>query len=1525
MSFLPGSGEPTVDDVADPTVPHLAQPEEDVSDNATPDPRHTDQRLQTRLTSERLQTRLLGMYYDAQTCEQEQGVSILYLALGFLKWYEAASSDKARFAPLLLIPVDLERASAARRFNLRYREEDLTTNLSLQAKLKGEFGIDLPDVPDMDDLSPTTYFEAVARALAGDTRWEVLRNDMLLGFFSFAKYMMFRDLDPTSWPSHSPLAGNPTLSSLLGDGFASEPALCGEGDRIDRLIPPTNMVHVTDADSSQAVAIEEVRRGRHLVVQGPPGTGKSQTITNLIAAAVKEGKKVLFVAEKMAALEVVHSRLERLGLGAICLELHSNKASKKAVLEELARTLSLGRPTAKRLEEQIEALQAAIERLNRHSEVMNTPLEPAGVTPYQIIGRLTGLYSKGVEATGLALSKAENWSNNEFQDRCRDLADLQTHLRAIGSPAVYPWRGANRTEPLLHADLLELHSKFTEGIVALCALVEAFGQLSDALGVAEPGSPSMRDVQQLAQFALRIVKAPFMDRVALAHSVWESRGTEIARLVEQGQAHAASRADLQGTIADVGWDADVAPARRALARYGRSIFRWLRKEYRHAVGELQGILKGDMPRSLSERLAIIDKLIEVQKASKFLDDDSLSGRLGRDAFGTAWKGLHSEWPVLAAILNWVNETRDAKLAWDFRKVLSRLERLDVCQAPLKTVSANFKPMVSRLQEIASVLSLDFVEAFGSESLFAVPLPDLIVRFRSWQQHGESLSKWIGYQVRRRRLERAGLGELVSGVHQGRIAHAGAVDLFQVAYYQALTRVLFRHSAIAEFDGQSHEQYIEEFRALDQARIEMARGEVATSHYDAIPRNSAGGEMVIVRREIEKKRKHKPIRQLLKEAGTAILAIKPVFMMSPLSVAQYLEPGSVTFELLLIDEASQVSPVDALGAIARSKQVVVVGDDKQLPPSRFFSKMLNESDRPEDADDGLSAGDLESILGLCTAQGMPQRMLRWHYRSRHHSLIAVSNREFYENHLCVVPSPTTITAMHGLHFRFVKNGVFDRGNTATNRVEAKAIADAVIEHARRYPRKSLGVGAFSVSQRDAIRDQLEALQREHVELAGFFSPGRSEPFFVKNLENIQGDERDVIFISVGYARDASGYMAMTLGPLSVQGGERRLNVLISRARERCEVFSSITADDIDLQRAKSRGAAALKSFLRYAATGDVDTPKRTGRDYDSDFEKQVALALEARGYEVHCQVGTAGFIIDLAIVDSSHPGRYLLGIECDGATYHSSRSARDRDRLRECVLRDRGWRIHRVWSTDWFQRPDEQLEKVVAALEKARFEVTAGEEADADLDDAPHEVFAQETELARAAEVESLDANPGRTWVSSYVEAALDVPSETPIHEIGLPVLARIVVKVVEIEGPIHRDEIARRITSLWGLQRTGARIAHSISRAVRSAIGSGVLRANADFVTHSQQAAVPVRCRSHLESATLKKPEMIAPAELRQAILSLVAEDLGIRREETVLMVARALGFKATSGKLRETIENVLARMIDVNDVSLRDDKLFVS
>ena len=794
--------------------------------------------------------------------------------------------------------------------------------------------------------------------------------------------------------------------------------------------------------------------------QGPPGTGKSQTITNLIATAVKAGKKVLFVAEKMAALEVVHSRLERLGLGSLCLELHSSKSNKKLVLDEIARTIALGRPKFQGSEERIEALQSAIDRLNRHAEVMNTAIEPAGITPFQVIGRLAHLYGQGIDASNFDLPAPETWSGADFREHSRGLTDLQIHIKDMEPLSDHPWKGVGRTEPLLPTDVKELRGWIVEAVEALTGVQQKFTTLVQSLSETRAASFCLQDLKQIAQLARRVAEAPVMDRRAIGSLVWATRHQEIDALVVRGKANAERLGKLHGIVADVAWSTDLSATRQALATHGRSLFRWFRKDYRQSLASLRGIVKSPLPTTLEKRLELVDKVIAIQADLNALDHDPTLAQLGRDAFGDAWTGSKSDWDALARIVRWDLDCRGSKVAWDHRDLVSRLEEPERLKDSSQALAASLPPALGRLRELAKFLILETSQAFGVDSLIAVPIDDFVERLGRWRQNSESLSKWIGYRMRRRRLDEAGLGAIIAGIEDGRITPSTAVDQFQAAYYQTLIRTIFRnHRDLAEFDGQTHDQWIEDFRRLDQARIEMARSEVATAHYDAIPRHAAVGDMAVLRREFEKKRRHKPIRQIIREAGTGLLAVKPVFLMSPISVAQFLEPGSVTFDLLLIDEASQISPVDALGAMARAGQVVVVGDDKQLPPTRFFSKMLDEDESAGEGADDFRAGDLESILGLCLAQGMPQRMLRWHYRSRHHSLIAVSNREFYESRLYVVPSPTTVTAAHGLHFRPVEGGVFDRGGTATNRVEARAVAKAVVEHARRFPKQSSASAPF----------------------------------------------------------------------------------------------------------------------------------------------------------------------------------------------------------------------------------------------------------------------------------------------------------------------------------------------------------------------------------------------------------------------------------------------------------------------------------
>ena len=674
-------------------------------------------------------------------------------------------------------------------------------------------------------------------------------------------------------------------------------------------------------------------------------------------------------------------------------------------------------------------------------------------------------------------------------------------------------------------------------------------------------------------------------------------------------------------------------------------------------------------------------------------------------------------------------------------------------------------------------------------------------------------------------------------------------------------------------------------------------------------------MAVIRGEIAKKRMHRPIRQLLREAGHAVQSIKPVFMMSPMSVARFLEPGTLEFDLLVIDEASQVTPEDALGAIARARQIVVVGDSRQLPPSRFFSKMME--DDTEEGDGQVTPSHLESVLGLCVARGVPQRMLRWHYRSRHHSLIAVSNQEFYENQLCVIPNPTAVRDGLGLQFRLVANGRFDRGATATNRREAIAIADAVIEHARTRPTKSLGVAAFSVAQRDAIRNELEARLRKAPELEEFFSTSYPERFFVKNLENVQGDERDFIFISVGYAPDPSGAMTMNFGPLGTDGGERRLNVLISRAKEACVVFSSITADQIDLQRARSRGAAALKTFLQFAATARLGTTSTANDSSESEFERQVALSLEQSGIEVERQVGTTGFAIDLAIVDHDQPDQFLLGVEFDGTTYSNSRWARDRDRLRESLLRDRGWNLQRVWSVDWFQRPEEQLQKLLTAIEAARSLAKTGDE-NTLATAAPIEDSGQ---IDRETTVETVSS--GASTIQSYQEADFAVASNVPILDLPEETLRQVVIDVVKAEGPVHRDEVARRLLSLWKQQRLMPKVAKKIDGAIAVLVNSRRLERDHDAFLTLPSQSIRVRSRLNVVSQGLRKPEMIPPSEIQTAICLLAQENVGITRDQLYTAMTKSLGLKIVSPRLKTLIEDNLNRLIQDRTIELRDERLY--
>ncbi len=1601
-------GDESRRDAADPRAADAAQSRRAEEDDA-PAPHQLDAILQSDLEREALERRLRRMQYEARSQAEEQGLSTLHLAIGFLEWREREDESRSRHAPLLLVPVELERSRAGGSFRVAATGDGVVDNLSLAERLRADLGIVLPPVePDAEGFRPSAWFAAVEAVIRERAGWRVKPHAMLLGFFSFARLLMYRDLDPEAWPQERAPDRHPMVEGLLCGAMPEQPpSIVGDDDFVDAALPPERCLHVVDADSSQTIAIADVVHGRRsIVVQGPPGTGKSQTIANIVAGAVAEGQRVLFVAEKRAALEVVKRRLDAIGLGPTALELHSTKANRRAVLRELGETLELGRPRTPDLDAQRDRLRDAQARLNAHADFLHAIDPGTGLSLHEIVGRIARLEAQRAARGGaggaadaprwrtILLEGDAEWDAAAVGARRDEIEALAARIDRGGPPAAHPFRGVG-LDALLPREIEELSGRVAEVEEGLAEIERIAGAVGPAIGA--PFDAEVRPEAEADALAAR-TRSPEGLRAALAAlehlgsvppaaplpldaALWSQRRDEAAALVAALEDVGSRAAALGPRLAPGAEELDAAALRATIAAGGRSPLRLLSPAWWAARRAVAGMVLGAPPRSASERLALLDELIGLREARRRLAELDGPRSLGGAAFGSAWAGERSDATALRALLTWVDRGREAGLpAWfvALRPGSAARSSVDLASASRATQQA-----IERLDALAESLALDCRAAFGVQRLAEAETGELRARMAEWRSAPRRIEEAIDCRRRLEGLRTLGLGALAALLERGAVAPGDAVQEFEHAFLERQFRRLDPEGRLLRFDAEDHEALRRRFVELDRERIALARAEVALRHWERLPKSGETlGQMGLIRREIQKKSRHLPLRRILSEAGESIQRIKPVFMMSPSSVAQFLAPGGIEFDLLLFDEASQVRPVEALGSIARlarEGRLVVVGDQRQLPPTAFFRFESDLTDDDE-GDEGGTVRDLESILGVAVAAGLPSRMLRWHYRSEHHSLIAVSNRLFYEERLHVVPSPFDRGPRHGLWMEHLTGTIFERGAGATNRGEARAVAEAVLAHARTTPEWTLGVGTFSIRQRDAILDEIETLRRADPATEAFFAEGGPEPFFVKNLENIQGDERDVIFISVGYGRDAEGRITMNFGPLSRDGGERRLNVLATRAKRRCVVFSSITDDQIDPNRATGAGAHALRAFLRYARLGMLDAEQgagaERGRDRDApvgaggSVERDVAETIAECGYAADRRIGVGGFRVDIAVRDPILEDRYLLAVETDGPAYRDARSARDRERTRPAVLEARGWSLHRLHAAEWFRARDAATRSVLGAIERrarggagavtepestggggpgrspsaaptatrsdgespatqpaasatAVGAPAAGAKASHSLPSASRSGPASSPPLPTSSLFEREAASEVEDAMTiPYVLARLRVPSRRAPDEIPGDRLREIVAGIVEQEGPIHEDELERRMVNLWGMRRT--------TRAMQQAVQTGIVLAQqarsierrGHFLDRPEALRRaeprPPRNRSSVESATLRRPEMLPPEEVRELVRLVVEGNLGIAREDVIRETRRRLGFGSTSAALRELIEAQLDALVTDGAVEAR-------
>lgn len=1456
--------------------------------------RYTDNQLETRLGPDGLAKKLLKIAREAKTAEEEQGVNILYLALGFLTWFEDPTSTVAREAPLVLLPVELVRNARTSTFDIRLRDEDLITNLPLQQRLLEDFGLKLPAVDVGEIWSPSDYYTDVEAIIADRARWRIDRDAMQLGFFSFSKLLMYLDLALDAWPNDA-LEGHTLTRGLLYEGFDTEQPLFGPDDRLDDILPPDKIFHVVDADSSQTRVIEEVRAGRNLVVQGPPGTGKSQTITNIVAAAAKEGKTVLFVAEKMAALSVVHDRLVKVGLRDVCLELHSKSANKKIVLAEIARTLGAAQAVPAMPKAPV-ALTETRDRLNRIADALHTPIAATGETPFSVLSRQARYIGMDAPAPLLDADVLVTMTQAQERSHAADLMEFGSLLQSLGTLRSHPFWGVGALD-LQPVELSRLKGDLAAAMEAARALRNALD--ASLKGMRLPLARSLSAVPALIDTMQGLTDFPRGEDDLASTLFQTSDPTRLTEALDTAIAWRQARDFENAVFVEAAFDGDVASIRAPLVAGSGSWFARWGSAYRGASRQLGGMLRGPLPKAAADRVDMVDRLLEVKRLrARWGDDETFMSA----ALGEIWRGERTDFARVARTAQWVCGARNVPLTIDSELALALGSDEPTLQGMIDELKRQAPLARSAVDRVSDLLQLDPAVFDGGTD--GVDLIDIIARFSAMADSVDRYAGWAQLRRLEKRLAVGGLEALAMRVASGALDGSAAVIEMKFARAERLWKeAIATWPELKEIGTLDRHALSREFGALERSRLKENVTTILAGHLSQVPQGALG-EMKVVRGEIGKRRAHIALRRLFEQAPAALQRIKPVMLMSPISVAQYLTPGRLSFDLLVIDEASQVRPEDALGAIARARQIVVVGDQKQLPPSSFFDRLIADDgeseDEPEEGEENLlggaaALGSLESILSLCEARGLPSRMLQWHYRSRDPSLIRVSNREFYEDGLVLPPSPLQEDPAYGLIFTKV-DGVYDKGGKRDNRKEGEAIVSRVAQHARLHPDLSLGVVTFSSAQKNTITELLELARRSDSALDTFLREGQSEDLFVKNIENVQGDERDVILVSVGYGPTIAGgrLTSMTFGPVNGEGGERRLNVLFTRARIRCEVFASFDPGDIDASRVSREGPRILRRFLEFAKSGKLDDAVITGELADTPFEEDVADVIRSFGFLADPQVGSAGFRIDLGVRHPDKPGTYLLAVECDGATYHSALWARERDRLRQDVLEHLGWRFHRIWSTDWFYHRRAEIERLRAALaeahnDKSGIRITGANTARMMPDDA----------TAPAVEAFVVPPTIERT-MPAYVRAYFRVSSHLEPHEVSMSTLGPLALRIVEVEGPICLDEVARRIAACFGREKAGRRI---LAAARHALIGQARLtpdlRNDGDFwFTSAQQANPPVRDRSDEYGATIKA-DAISMLEIRAALAIARSDNAGGSDADLVRSAARLLGFRRVGSDLQ--------------------------
>lgn len=1635
----------------------------------------------TRLQTNRI---LRNLSRKARTSIEEQGVNILYLGFGLLRYEDTDSNRKILEAPLVMVPVKIEAAGAASPYVISASDDDPLLNPTIRYLLQESYGVSLPDYEDVGDLRE--YFDQVKASIHRYRSWSV-QDEVVLGVFQFQKLSMFYDLEARK----TDILANPVVRSILGDVHALDGLEVPSVEREDHdSVPLADNLEIIDADSSQEDAISLARRGTSFVLQGPPGTGKSQTITNIIADFIGRGKTVLFVSEKRAALDVVYDKLRQANLDDFSLVLHGTKASKKAVLEELMRTLELAGQSLN-LSPDAQTIMSKTEedrrQLDGYANDISEVIQPLGISLFEGNARLARLVQQDAPNIRFPIDAVSKVDRESLEERCNWLEEYVRARRSLGAdPEDCPWRGfvldavpyqtreelGDRSRVLaakidhLWANAERLTNEF--GIVAggslkeiretaghleglsggtdipaewdspkklaaleeqLAAQVASFSAWQDACGVFDQALAKAKEAlpdtaltemdaalcprtsEELAD-ALKIIDGTLDEFAAL--DSWKTMGdaewdSAIARLQAVQSQYQAASGLVQERYLREAFDFDFKPIEARYKTDYDSFFKRLGKQHREDLRALGALcrtldtkLRDDQARAVLSDLRALDDaratvsdfdsegarvfsvlyrgaetdieelqrkrqqllvLVDLRNSTKPLQsvieqheesEEQVSG-----AFGWLYTGWDTDWQgAVQPAIDWARELLTQLHAIDFRahrdwaKLCTEADARRSCE----DLAAS---LVSSSDDVAGDIAW-FGEFFGEDGLDGANLLSIRDRSMACSENLDQLEAWIDFRDANSACALCGLtGDVLETLCENLDPRSTDPELFAMVYRRRfytlwLDECMRQRAFASKFRADAQNRKIAEYRELDVKNFTITRMRIRSGLLERLPslgitRGAGRGEVGVLIHEANKKRRIMPLRKLFGEIPELIQSLKPCMMMSPLAVSTFLQDAHFDFDLVVFDEASQVRTEDAIGAISRGRQTIIAGDAKQLPPTNFFNAVSQGSDEYDEDDD---SGAFESVLE--EASMLPTLTLKWHYRSRSEDLIAFSNERLYDGKLITFPSSYIATPDRGVEFVYVPEGVYEQGSSKANPIEAKRVADLVFAHFRKYgKRRSLGVIAFGDRQATAIEDAINQRRIQDPSYESYFSEDDVAPFFVKNLENVQGDERDTIILSVGYGKGKNGKLSLNFGPLTLAGGERRLNVAVTRAKVNLKLVSSIDASDIDVSNVTNLGPKLLRDYLQYAKTRTLGAPSASGGqpEFSSDFEKVLYDALVREGYSVDTKIGNSDYRVDLAVRDPARPARYLMGIESDGHEYCSARTARERDRLREQVLTNMGWKMHRVWSTNWIKNEQVAEHSLLDALKSATEEsnnagLDAAEKPMTPETTGLHDADGQQTQERKEKPLQSSwqDAprdekgvNASRYKAEAVVQERLRLADSNPYgfkeylsyrfrRQVGDGSPTNFIIHLVALESPVSEEVLMRKVMDACypnarklteSLRReisAAAAMAQSKGKVVRTVAQSGL-----KFYLSPAQATVEPR------EGNGRGVNDIYDAEYQAGMLRVLEELFGATKDEVLYEVMNAFGFRRMTPLLSDTLDRVYNQLIHSGKIVESGDKVFVA